>query len=336
MSRENQFDVTSFKPALWALGGQLQTLLGYGLPSSYGAGPGTPTHVEIQSGDKILVVENRPECAPAQITGAILLLHGLGGDADARYMVRLAGRFASLGWTAFRMNMRGAGEGARLASSLYNAGSSEDLPPVLQTIGRLYPDLPIVIVGISLGGNVLLKYLGEKKFDIPDSVKGAVAINPPVNLSACIEQISRPRNRVYNWRFVRLLRQQIREVKRHHPEFVEPDYPLGMSLKTFDKLVTAPLGGFSSIDDDYAQCSARQFLGNIHTPTLLLGTNDDPFIPAQNYVGLPEADKLQVVVSASGGHMGFVSDKPTYLGDRRWLDAAVHSHASSFLNLDHC
>lgn len=257
----------------------------------------------------------------------VLLLHGLGGQADSPYMVRVAQKFVQQGWTAFRLNHRGAGQGRGLAKWLYHAGRSEDLSPVIRFCAESAPDQPLIVVGFSLSGNMLLKYLAEQGRATPPNLAGALAVSAPIKLALSAAAISRRRNSLYQARFLRLLGQTLAERAVDFPDFPRVQLPPQLTLVGFDQSVTAPLGGFASAEDYYQKCSAHPLLAAIRTPALLLAAEDDPFVPRATYADLPRNPRLQMLLTRSGGHMGFIAAGRTPCGDHRWLDYALCHHA---------
>jgi hypothetical protein len=183
------------------------------------------------------------------------------------------------------------------------------------------------VAGFSIGGNVLLKYLGEQQLAKPPTLIGAIAVCPPIDLADCARNLSRARNAFYNFKFVTVLRLEARK----HPELSADPRGLSlarpMSMQRFDDLVTAPAGGFESGGEYYAKCSAEGFLDEIAIPTLLLAADNDPFIPAAVYDDVPRSAFLTVEVTRGGGHLGFLSRQATPAGDHRWLDHALVEYA---------
>jgi len=318
-----------FEPASWAPGGDIQTLVGYFLPSPRVI-PRERTHeVPLADGDRLLVVENLPAGA-VEPAPAVLVVHGLGGDSDSPYMRRFAARFTAAGWICARLNMRGAGRGSPLARGMYNAGCSADLSAAVADLHRRHPQSPLVLVGCSISGNVLLKYLGEPAHAKPPTLAGSIAICPPVDLADCAAHLSRMRNALYGLKFVTLLRLEVRRhselaVDRRARELLRP-----MTLLRFDDLATAPAGGFASGQDYYARCSAKSFVGEIATPTLIIAADDDPFIPSRAYRELRVSDRVELLLTRGGGHMGFLCGRETRNGDHRWMDHAVVEAARGF------
>jgi predicted alpha/beta-fold hydrolase len=321
----NKFRMSSFHPASWARGGDLQTLAGHFLPSPKFL-PDTHLHeISVSNGDALVMCENRP--LPREAQGAVLLMHGLGGHADSSYMLRVANKFLQKGWCAFRLNHRGAGQGRGLARGIYHAGKSEDLQPVLQKLAESCPDQKIIAVGFSLSGNLLLKYLGEKKWLPPENFRGAIAVSPPLDLAVCAQVMRRRRNRLYDLRFTRLLKKLVREYQENFSDFPHFELPFNLTVYAFDQIVTAPLNGFASAEDYYAQCSANQFLANLSHPTVIIAADNDPFIPRETYLDLPASDYIKLHLTRSGGHMGFISRQRTSWRDYRWMDEAVVAYA---------
>ena len=258
-------------------------------------------------------------------------MHGLGGNADASYMLRIAQLFQNRGWITFRMNHRGCGEGVGLARQTYHSGRSDDASAVMLKIEELYPDSPLIAVGFSLSGNVLLKLLGEKKEPLATNLAGAIAVAPPINLSLCAAALCQSQNRVYDLRFMRLLKKAMRERREHFSDFPKLDFKWKMKLRDFDEICTAPLNNFKSAEDYYSKCSAKQFLSGISTPTYLLTSDDDPFVPKESFDNFPENEFLKFNLTKSGGHMGYVSAEKTPLGTQRWLDYAVLTFAENLM-----
>lgn len=324
MFRESQ--LIDFVPHPWLRGGHLQTIVGYYLPSSDAPGPPTLYKVTLSDGDSIVICENQ-SVPNRHSQRCVLFMHGLGGYASSPYMLRIAGLFNKHGWVTFRMNLRGCGEGRGLARKLYHAGRSEDISKVLVRISEMYPDVPLIAVGFSLSGNALLKLLGEQKHPIPSNLISAVAVNPPINLSLCADALSRTSNMLYEFRFLRLLKQAIREHQNDFVDFPNMQFPWKLTLRQFDDICTAPLSGFQSADDYYEKCSAKPLLSRISLPTIILASDDDPFIPQETFDQIPRNKNLNMRITRSGGHIGYISADKTPLGNHRWMDYAILDYA---------
>ncbi len=315
-----------FRPHPLVPGGHLQTIVGYYLSSPKNVERTYRHRVPVSDGDELVICENRPD-SKSEPRAVILFMHGLGGEARSPYMLRLAKLFQEQSWIAFRMNHRGAGEGRGLARNIYHSGRSDDVSQVLMKIAELYPNLPLIAVGFSLSGNALLKLLGENQFPVASNLKGAIAVTPPIELSRCADALCQTRNRIYDLRFMIMLRQAIEERKQDFPGF--PDFKISLfaNIREFDELVTAPLNNFKSAEDYYSKCSAKQFLAQISVPTFLLASDDDPFVPNQTFENLPKNKFLRVEITRGGGHVGYVSAYKTPLGNRRWMDYAILTYS---------
>lgn len=319
-----------FEPHPLVPGGHLQTIIGYYLPWPKQISHTRTYEIELPDEDKLILCENTPVRKTA-FQKAILLMHGLGGHSQSPYMLRLAEFYRNRGWITFRMNHRGCGEGVGLAKNIYHSGRSEDISQVLLKIEALYPETPLIAVGFSLSGNALLKLLGEKKEPISTNLLGAIATTPPIDLSLCAATLCKPSNRIYDYRFIQFLKDAIKERQQRFADFPKFDFPWNMSVRDFDEICTAPLNNFESAEDYYEKCNAKQFLARIAVPTLLLASDDDPFIPKESFDNLPENGNLTCSITRGGGHMGFVTANKTPLGNYRWMDYAILIYAERFL-----
>jgi predicted alpha/beta-fold hydrolase len=266
----------------------------------------------------------------------VLVLHGLTGSSNSPYVAGLQQAMAREGWASVALNWRGcSGEPNRLSRS-YHSGASEDLASVVAHLRALRPLAPLYAVGYSLGGNVLLKYLGESGSN--SELLGAVAVSVPFRLDECADRIGMGFSKIYQRHFMREMLAYIRDKQRH---FQDEGISEGLAelsalgslenMRTFwdfDGRVTAPLHGFADAEDYYRRASSRYFLGEIRTPTLIIQAEDDPFVFKHS---LPEAHELspgtEFELQAKGGHVGFVEGSlknPGYYLERRiplWLTA---------------
>ncbi len=250
----------------------------------------------------------------------VIMAHGMGGCSESGYMRRIARRLWDRGCGVLMMNHRGSGPGMGLSDSLWHGGSSADFDKLIQHALELYPKRQMLLVGFSLSGNILLKYLGEGR-KIPTNIHGAYAVNPPIDLKVSSEILS-SNNGAFNSYYVKLLRSQAQAMQECFPEAVHPksDY---RTIRDFDIVYTAPAAGFRDVEEYYGKCSANQFLESIHVPTTILCAQNDPFIPPRVFEPVLKNFTLTFNAPEGGGHMGYISGSPTALGDRRWLDYAI-------------
>ena len=239
----------------------------------------------------------------------VVALHGLTACDRAPYMVSTARAALDAGFDAMRLNMRNCGGTEHLCRTLYHSGLTTDLR---QVIAALAPRT-VFVVGYSMGGNVALKLAGEWGNEPPSHVRAVCAISPPIRLGLCSRNIGRPRNAVYEARFLRQLRAALRRKRLLMPEsFPDPDVVQPRSVWDFDEFVTAPAFGFADAADYYSQCSAAGFLHRIRVPTLVIQAVDDPFIPFEAFdiPALRESPWLALLSPRHGGHVAFLAKSP--------------------------
>ncbi len=225
------------------------------------------------------------------------------------------------GVRTFRMDLRGCGAGFGLAIKPYNAGCSDDVLEVLRAINGWCPGSPISLFGFSLGGNIVLKLLGEAPERVPLEVVRAAAINPPIDLARCTYGLARWPQRHYDAYFVKQLLQRLRELQQHRSDFVPPTFARPpRRLVEFDDQFTAPRSGFRDADDYYQRCSSEQFVPAIRIPTLILTSRNDPLIPVASFERLTLPPNVQLHIAEGGGHLGYLAKSH---GSRDWLQSQL-------------
>jgi len=240
--------------------------------------------------------------------------------------MRLAG---ARGWRALTLNFRSCSGELNRLPQFYHSGHTDDLDHVVGLLLERHPDAPLGVVGVSLGGNVLLKWLGERELDAPKQLVGAVAISAPFDLVPCARVLDRGlRRRVYTSSFLGPMRDKVRQKAERDPDFaMRVDLDLALRARTFaeyDRAVTARLHGFADEHDYWVRASSATYLRRIYRPTLLISALDDPLVPPD---ALPDPAELPPWVRAEfterGGHAGFVEGWPWRAGswaERRGLD----------------
>ena len=295
------------------------TLVADAAPSSLAA---TAAHqVDLPDGDAVVLHDNRPP-GWAPHDPALLLIHGLCGCHTANYMIRLATRFYRLGVRTFRMDMRGCGAALQLASQLTHAGRSDDVLAALRRIASL-TDGPLWAVGVSLGGNQLLRGMGDVGRDpaglgFPlQRLTRVAAVCPPVDLLRCSDHMQRLAAWPYNRYFVRVLLRRIPPRVRASEAFQRIDRRrLPRNLRQLDEQFTAPLSGFDSAEHYYGEASAAPRVADNRVPTLVLASDDDPLVPAASIRRAPWSAETTLCITRRGGHVGFLGSGP----QRRWMD----------------
>ena len=250
-----------------------------------------------------------------------VLTHGLEGSTDRRYMRGMTRALTRRGWDVCAWNLRGCSGELNRRVATYHSGKTDDLARVVDHVLDHGYDTA-ALVGFSLGGNLTLKYLGERGADVDDRIWGAVAISVPVDLKASSHQIGRTSNWHYTQYFLRSLQDTIRQKAERHPTGVRTDALDHIrTLRDFDDAYTAPLNGFRDADTYYREASSKPLLSALSVPTLLINAANDPFLAPSCYpTAIAEGHPhLTLEVPSSGGHVGFVtfSDTGTYWSERR-------------------
>lgn len=256
----------------------------------------------------------------------MLLLHGLEGGAHSHYAQGLLGEMRRHGWSADLLIWRSCGSEPNRARRFYHSGETEDLAFALRRIASERPDASLAVVAVSLGGNVLLKYLGEQGPSARDLIVAAAAISVPFDLGRGCDYINRGFSRVYQKYFLDSLKHKAMEKQTRYPDLPSRHRIASIStLREFDDTVTAPVHGFVDSVDYYTRSSAIRYLQNIAVDTLLLSALDDPFLPpdvlAETARIAARNPHLIVDFPQRGGHAGFVGGRnplhPVYYLEQR-------------------
>lgn len=303
-----------FRPAWWLRGDHAQTLW----PALFRRRPRiaiTWERLELPDGDFLELAWSGPEHAPV-----VMLLHGLQGGIDSHYARGIMQRLDREGFRTCLMHFRGCGSEPNRLPISYHSGKTDDPQSVLEHIQQHHGLDVHGVVGISLGGNVLLKWLGEYGDAAP--IRRAVAISVPFRLDQAAQRLETGLSRLYQRHLVGSLQAAYRRKFARIPSPLQIDVAQLDTFRQFDDQVTAALHGFAGVDDYYARCSSRQFIPQIRVPTLILHARDDPFMFADTP---PEPTELPPCVSLeipeAGGHVGFVEGSipgvARYYADRR-------------------
>jgi predicted alpha/beta-fold hydrolase len=248
--------------------------------------------------------------APAGVP-RLLILHGLEGTVRSHYAGGLLHEAQRRGWAADLLIFRSCGDEPNRALRLYHSGETADLDFVVRRLISEDPARPLLIAGVSLGGNVLLKWLGEQGDRTPEQLRAA-AVSVPFDLARGSRFLDRGFSRFYQAHFLRSLRRKALGKSTRYPNAIRPDVVLrARTLYDFDDLVTAPVHGFRDADDYYSRSSSLGFLAHIRRPTLLLSARDDPFLPHEVLDEVRDIARtnpsLHLEFVEHGGHVGFIS-----------------------------
>lgn len=325
------FISSQFKPAWWAKNRHLQTIF-----ASLRQFPNMPVmqrhRLELADGDFIDVDlhlnKNKANKNNTKGNSTVLLLHGLEGSIDSHYIQALVTQLAAQGKQVAVMHFRSCSGELNRLPRCYHSGVSDDVQNVILLLAKMNVSIEY-LVGFSLGGNVLLKWLGENHHN--HQVKAAVAISVPLLLDECATAVGQGFSKNYAKKLLAALKQKIIQKQQLHPNFLgltETEIKKLDSFWDFDHYVTAPLHHFDSAADYYQKSSSRQFLKSIEIPTLIIQAKDDPFMNDQI---IPQPQELSAQVSFElcqhGGHVGFIE------GQWPWkLESYLDKRIPQFLN----
>jgi predicted alpha/beta-fold hydrolase len=283
-----------------------------------------------EDGVQVLVKEQRP---PDGAIGELVLVHGLEGSCEAGYMRSMAQLALEHGYAVHRTNMRSCGGTDTACRTMYHAGLTEDTLAILRAV-HARAEGPVFLCGYSLGGNVSLKLAGELSDAGRGLLRGVVAVSTPLELATCVRTLSRPANRIYQWKFLRALKARIRRRAALYPDqYSTAKLASVRSVYEFDDAYVAPFFGFGNADNYYDTQSAIRFVEHIRVPTLLVQAEDDPMIPFEIFHDRRIRSNPWIVVANEryGGHLGFLANRaPRFWVDRTvlgWIESARSNHS---------
>jgi len=324
--RSNGFVPGAFRAAWWLPGGHAPTVGGKYLRPLHALAL-KPERWDTPDGD-FLDLDFAPDPGPS--APIVVVLHGLGGFTRRPYMLAAYRELGRRGLMAVGLNFRGCGAELNRLPRLYHSGETGDLGFVVDTLRERFPGRPLAGLGFSLGGNVLLKYLGERGVEC--RLGAGASISVPFDLAVGSRRLEDgAMARAYTRYFLKHLKEKV-EGKAH---LVRPfiDLDAAMASETiweFDDRATAPLHGFVDANDYYTRCSAKGFLAAVRTPTLLIQSRNDPFFPHDSAVerAAQESPHLEPAFFDGGGHVGFVG------GRRPWAPVFwAEAEAARFLEV---
>lgn len=301
-------DSEPFAPRRPWLTGDLQTIRNFIIVEGLGRGPAPPPSRRIAlplndgTGDSLLA----DFAEGSGRGGLVVLIHGLSGCSASAYMKASAAAFHAKGYATLRLNLRGAGPSAGTSSDCYHSGRTADLANALRALENAEGGVfsrGLYLIGYSLGGNMLLKFLAEHTGDFP--VTGAATVCAPIDLAQASRWFDRRRNRLYQRRLLDWMRRDAVRLPLSPAE--RSGILAANSVYQFDEAFTAPRFGFADAADYYRKCSAKSFLDRIEAPSLLVEARDDPWVPSVSYdavdwAALPVLHRLS---AEGGGHVGF-------------------------------
>ena len=328
----------TYRPAWWVPGGHAQTLWAKFFRRRQ---PLLARSERWTTPDGDFVDVHRSDADPR--APRLLLLHGLEGTVRSHYVSGFFREAARRGWGADLLIFRGCGDEPNTAPRFYHSGETADLAFVIDRIRGEYPSAPLLLAGVSLGGNVLLKFLGEAGEAACEYVAAAATISVPFDLERGSRFIGEGFSRIYDRHFLRSLRRKALDKLARYPRlFDRAALMRAQSIYDFDDAVTAPVHGFADAHDYYSQSSSIRFLDRIRVSTLLLSAVDDPFLPPDVLDEVRRIaaanSSLHLEFTAKGGHVGFVAGRmpwrPFYYAEWRacdFIDTQLRAFSSDLL-----
>lgn len=255
----------------------------------------------------------------------LIVSHGLEGDSHRSYVKGMVKAFGKEGCHALAWNYRGCSGEPNLQERFYHSGATEDLEAVILHVLQSGTYKRIILSGFSLGGNLTLKFLGERGDKLPSEICKAAVFSVPLDLSGSSSKISERSNWIYNKRFLNHLEKKIKAKAANMPGRLNPEKLSGIkTLRQFDDAYTAPLHGFENAEAYYAHCSALNYLDGIRIPTLIVNAKNDPFLSESCYpeTQLKNHPFITFEAPPEGGHVGFApaSGEELYYSEKRALE----------------
>lgn len=302
--------MTTFRPKQWLSNGHVMTIFAWARPRRF---PGLPRPEE-----RLFRVTPETQvlghCVWQQERAGhplLLALHGLEGSTEAHYMRGIAAKGYRAGFNVVLLNQRNCGGTEHLGPGLYHSGLTEDADHVMRAIVDSERLDRVVVAGYSLGGNLALKLAGEHGAAAPPWLRGVCAVSPVMDLTACVEELERGSNLLYQWNFVRALRGRMRRKDACHPgRFDLAGLSSIRTIRDFDERYTSRSFGFDGATDYYYRASAMRVVDRIRVPALIITSEDDPFVPSAPFrdPAVTGNRHIEVILTRHGGHCGFLAE----------------------------
>ena len=306
----------------WLLGGNAQTIYPFLLRSLI-----IPAYqrerLELDDGDFIDIdwLDNSAD------RPLVVMFHGLEGDSSSHYARSIMGLFQELGWRGAVVHFRGCSGTPNRLPRAYHAGDSEEIDRILHNIidknQSLNSNTQLYVIGISLGGNALLKWLGEQGKKACHLIDGVATVSVPLDLAAAGKALDSGFNQIYTQHFLGTLKKKVLKKLDNFPGLFDAVAVAECTtLYQFDNLVTAPLHGFSNTDEYWTLSSSKPWLKHIQVPTLVINARNDPFMPSSFLPAQTDVScSVLLEFPAEGGHVGFLSSP--FPGNLTWLPQRI-------------
>ncbi|MGO9336968.1 MAG: YheT family hydrolase [Terracidiphilus sp.] len=317
--------LTPFEPQRWLSNGHLQTIVGNYLPRPPFRIDGVTETVEVDpaDGSRVLCLCHWQPAPVLAERLTLVLVHGLEGSSNSRYIQGITTRAFDAGFNVIRMNMRNCGGTDSLTPTLYHSGLSGDVGAVVSHYARKFSLWRVALAGYSMGGNLVLKLAGEWGDELP--LCAVAAVCPAIDLAVGADALHEPLNRAYEWNFLRGLRARYARKCALFPGSYAPAAEIGpiRSIRQFDHKIVSRYCGFRDADDYYYRAASARVVDRIKVPTFILHAQDDPFIRLlpETRAKLLANPNIAFVETRHGGHCAYLSHDPG--NDIHWAEAAV-------------
>lgn len=297
-----------------------QTLMGWLL--NIPIKPNSTTHlITLPDKDKLAIEITTPKgWNKSDLT--VILVHGLCGSHNSNYLIRITKKLERKNIRTIRVNLRGCGSGRGLAKSTYHCGRTDDILEALKAITEENPHSPNVLIGYSMGGNIVLKLAGELREEASRYLKKVIAVNPPIDMSSSVKLFQSRENTLYLRYFAKLLKEDIEYMKRHFESFPKVNLPRNMTLEDFNRMFVVPYFGFKDVEDYYRYASSKYVISEIKVPCKVLFSQDDPIVSWETIKDVKIPDNMDIYVTKKGGHLGYIGNAIDERGFY-WLDSLL-------------
>lgn len=260
----------------------------------------------------------------------VVVLHGLEGSSNSHYSKALMQHVNTLGWSGCVVHFRGCSGVPNRLPRAYHSGDSDELEWLIALLRKLNYE-KIFIAGYSLGGNVLLNWLGKPKYQHNESIIAATSISAPYDLIVAGNRLSMGINKTYGNHFLRTLKMKaVRKIEDHQLDMTVQSIKECKTLKQFDDRFTAPLHGYTDVNDYWSRASSKPFLSSIKKPAMIIHAENDPFLPGTELRTLTQNNgNIMLNLTPHGGHVGYTNG--SFPGHIRWLPNQIIKYFKEFL-----